>query len=528
MKGQCVVLVALGCCWQGVAWADEVDELILSLKPSPVNYAAWAGNLLKAADGLPAGSAARIRLYEKAYEQGIRHAEGYATAAKAAEALVGIRPDERAVWLGKRLDAYRRDWQAAPRTSRRDAARTYVRRLIATVDQMLQMGELAGALELCREGSRLARFYAPWRKEEMALRLKDLIERRDFQYDLQRSLQLLRSKPDNVAIRERVIRMYVLDGDDCAEAAKLLTADINEKLRTYVPLAAKDLADVPAAACTELGDWYSAMAEDAAAGARQTAFAKAAVYYRRAAKEQADPLKVALAKSKLAKVSAWRPPLPAELKRGLVLHYDFDAEAGSKQVADITGRGNHGRYEGARRVEQGRTGGGCRLEAKGHVAAPSTKQLGVGGALTVCLWVRLGGSGPKWGEIVTNRDDGIESGGDFVWAMSREKMLYLYWSGDDADERSDGAPRPSSETWHHLALVVDSGTDSVVQYVNGAPAAEDRQFAKDLTSRAKRSVHIGSYGDSSIAGTVDDVMIYTRPLSGYEVALICRLQGGGS
>jgi hypothetical protein len=159
------------------------------------------------------------------------------------------------------------------------------------------------------------------------------------------------------------------------------------------------------------------------------------------------------------------------------------------------------------------------------VSAPSTQKLRLAGAMTVCLWARIAEYKGKWQAIVLNRRSGVESRGDIVWAIAREKMHYVYWSGDDASEWSDGASRPSVAQWHHLALVIDSAEDAVTQYVDGILAAEDRQFAKDLTV-SKPLIHVGRFSDPGIAGLVDDVMMYARPLSAYEIALICRYQGG--
>jgi len=44
--------------------------------------------------------------------------------------------------------------------------------------------------------------------------------------------------------------------DDPAGAGKYLNADLDERLQMFVPLAAKDVAEVPVAECRNLGDWY--------------------------------------------------------------------------------------------------------------------------------------------------------------------------------------------------------------------------------------------------------------------------------
>jgi len=527
MKGRLFALPTVVCClvWTPAGSADEVDDLILSLKPVPVDNAAWAANLLKAADGLSGRPAARARIVEKAYELGVKQAKGYPTAIRAAEAMLAAVGEGKAAWRKKLLAACKLDLQAAGSARKKSAAKAYVREALAAADELAAAWEIDEALALCQEAARMARRYAPARRDEMSLRLKDLAERRKTHQDIRRCRGLLAANADNRVARERLIQLYVQDVGDVGEAAKLITPDVSEKLRTYVPLAAKAVDDVAAEACMELGDWYLAMANSARPTSKARAMARAAAYYERCMSRSADPIKSALAKSKLARATAWRPALPAELKRGLLLHYDFDKKAGDKRVADVSGRRNDGRYEGARRVDAGRVGGACELDGAGYVAAPSTQRLRLAGAMTICVWARIAESKAKWQAIALNRRSGIESRGDFVWAIGREQMQYIYWSGDDASERSDGAPRPSAGQWHHLALVVDSAEDAVTQYVNGALAVEDRKFAKDLTV-SKPLIHVGRYSDPGLIGLVDDVMIHARPLSAYEINLLYRLQGG--
>jgi len=78
-----------------------------------------------------------------------------------------------------------------------------------------------------------------------------------------------------------VIRMCVAELDDPAEAAKLLTGDMPEELRTYVPLAAKDSAQVEEAACLELGNWYVELAKGASSSGKAICLNRAIAYLER-------------------------------------------------------------------------------------------------------------------------------------------------------------------------------------------------------------------------------------------------------
>jgi len=126
--------------------ADEVEELMNALKPSPLDYAAWAGNLLSAVGDLKDSPGAQGRLYEKAYELGMKQAKGYPAAIKAAQALLKARPDQKAAWQQKLLAVYKLDWEAADRKRKKEAGRAYVEQMIAAAADMA--GEAEG-----RQGS---------------------------------------------------------------------------------------------------------------------------------------------------------------------------------------------------------------------------------------------------------------------------------------------------------------------------------------------------------------------------------------
>jgi len=71
----------------------------------------------------------------------------------------------------------------------------------------------------------------------------------------------LEKNPKDAAARTALVMAYLGEQDDPNEAAKLLTADVDEGLRTYVPLAAKKVEDLEEAACIQLAEWLLAVAE---------------------------------------------------------------------------------------------------------------------------------------------------------------------------------------------------------------------------------------------------------------------------
>jgi len=264
--------------------ADEMDELIDSLKPSPVNYAVWAESLLKAGQDIVGKPKVQARLYEKAYEYGLKQSKGYPAAIKAAQAMLEARPGEKSGWHQKLLAASKLAWQRAPRSTKKEAGKEYIDQLIAVADDLAAAGDPSEAVKLYTNASRMAKSYAPDRRKEIARKLQAIEEQKKLQQKVERCKRLLAADAQNAATRETLIRLYVLELDQPAEARKVLTAGVSEKWRTYVPLAAKKLEEVAKEACLELGNWYRQLpAGDARTSPRskRVALTRAATYYRR-------------------------------------------------------------------------------------------------------------------------------------------------------------------------------------------------------------------------------------------------------
>ena len=95
--------------------------------------------------------------------------------------------------------------------------------------------------------------------------------------------RMLQGNPENTAVRLALLRMLVVDLNSPAAAAKNLSDDVGEIWRTYVPLAAKPVAELPGPVCLELGNWYAKglLKEASSAGARRHVLVRARAYYRR-------------------------------------------------------------------------------------------------------------------------------------------------------------------------------------------------------------------------------------------------------
>jgi len=92
----------------------------------------------------------------------------------------------------------------------------------------------------------------------------------------------LEADPKDAASRKEIVRLYLVEMDNPVEAAKFVDETCDEATRKYVPAAAKPVESAPEAACTQLGDWYKGLADQATTPASKDAMLRhAQAYYQR-------------------------------------------------------------------------------------------------------------------------------------------------------------------------------------------------------------------------------------------------------
>ena len=207
-------------------------------------------------------------LLEQAYELGMRDATGYATGAQAVELLIAKFPDDKAAYVDKAIRVYH--LQVRRNQDRKAAGEKLLALLLEQAEAAAGKSDFNEAVKLTATASKAAADIKYPRKPEIDALRKYYQSRRD-----------LKIKPSSAVLRRKVIGMCVVELDDPAEGAELLTGDMPEQLRTYVPLAAKDPAEVTDVACLELGNWYVELAKRASAGGKVICLDRAIVYLRR-------------------------------------------------------------------------------------------------------------------------------------------------------------------------------------------------------------------------------------------------------
>jgi formylglycine-generating enzyme required for sulfatase activity len=117
------------------------------------------------------------------------------------------------------------------------------------------------AVALYRQALTLATTWKSGRTSEIMDRIKQLSAAQEAERRIAVLKARLERDPKDAAARTALVTAYLGEQDDPNEAVKLLTADVDEGLRTYVPLAAKKVEELEEAACIQLAEWFLSVSE---------------------------------------------------------------------------------------------------------------------------------------------------------------------------------------------------------------------------------------------------------------------------
>lgn len=261
------------------------DEKKVAATRSTLDDAAFAKKLLQGAKALGDSPDLQKLVCQKAIDFGMKHHGGYSTAHEAIVLLARSFPDETALWTRKKFDIIERQYKTSYGSARKEAATAYLNALLDRAESLATAGKLDQALTLYVKAIPIATYARSERTKRIIERRRELAgqiaQKRKREAKLKAMEAKLAANPEDTKAREGLIRYHLCEFGDIAAAAKLLTPAVDESLRTYIPLAGKPLAELPEAACAELGHWYKSLAETATGEAKATMLVLAKACYAR-------------------------------------------------------------------------------------------------------------------------------------------------------------------------------------------------------------------------------------------------------
>ena len=247
----------------------------------PADDVALAAKLLRAARAADTPPDLFLLLCQKAADLGAADPKGYDTALAAADLLADRMPDKAALAQELVLPIRQKQFESARGDDRIAAAQAYIEGLLAVATEKGHTGDADEALRRCRQAVTVVRTLKPPLPEGLDADAKYLTELQKVLGRISILKTLVRPETENRAAREELIRLWLVELDNPAQAAKYLNENSDAKIHRYVPGAAKKVEDAPELACLELGDWYRDLAGSAGPCGKAAMLGHALAYYQR-------------------------------------------------------------------------------------------------------------------------------------------------------------------------------------------------------------------------------------------------------
>ena len=225
--------------------------------------------------------------------------------------------------------------------------------------------------------------------------------------------------------------------------------------------------------------------------------------------------------------------LDNDVTSGLVGEWKFDEDIGTTSTLtyDATGNGNNGILNSATRTTSTCKIGNCLSFASGtsaYVGIPDQNSLDFGtGSFSVALWAYHQAYSYPQTFFPIRKSVACQSAGNPGWDIGQgysatgiSICLNDGTTGGITYVAFDAGYRPTDllNKWAHLVVVFDRSAKSIKFYVNGVKQTNERDISTITGSvNNTAAVSIGNVAGWLMYGLMDDVRIYNRALSAYEV-----------
>jgi formylglycine-generating enzyme required for sulfatase activity len=261
-------------------YADDLKRVAAT--PAPADDVALAKQLLEAAGKAANQPAFLALLCEKACELAIKDPTGYPTAKAATELLVAGVPEKKVEALQKFAAVYQRSYATARAEAKAKAGEALLEAFNALADAQAAAEDVDGAIAALKQAIAVATSIKSESKAALQAQLAVLVAQQQAEKQIAALKAKLDANPKDAASRKELVRLYLVELNNPAEAAKFVDETLDEATRKYVPAAAKPIEAAPEMACTQLGDWYRGLADQAMAPASKGAMlCRAQAYYQR-------------------------------------------------------------------------------------------------------------------------------------------------------------------------------------------------------------------------------------------------------
>jgi len=506
--------------------AELIKEIISSAKSS----ADAAATLMRAAVSLNDVPKTQAMFCRKAYEYGIKTAAGQGEAMQALEMLTRIAPQNADQWVEKRVALYRLMYVRSKPAERVAVGTRLVVLMRNLADTDAEKGQWKTALKFYGAAMRTATALRLSDRAEIAKTIRDVTIRMKQAERFESLKKSLQANPDNDTTRNKVIGICLLEYDSPAQAAKFVTEDGDEMLRTYIPLAAKSMDELTEPNCLQLARWYRSLAGNSTAKARKIVAMNRAIGYLERYLDlhtNKDAAHDKVSDALIEAVAARRKLGGSLLPKGTVLVVTFEkptltASGVKVYIVDGSRKQHRGLLTGGI-LATGKAGRAMKFTGKTHIDFGNPEALQIAGSQTICMWLNVAN--------LSNRQNPINKayGGECTWTIERNGTIN-YWCGSSGKNASPYTGYLMTKPlkpgqWAHVATVRDTKAGKVTWYRDGKPVST--RTLKYRAAASKYPLLIGKGYVSNYQGLMDEFAIFNRALSAKEIGTIYRMGSRG-
>lgn len=500
--------------------------------PVGTDDAKLAAKLLQAAREGKGGPELRSLICQKAFEMGVRSPYGYGSAYQAMKHLAYVDPDRERHCLAKMAHVLSLQYRRVTGARKKTVGAELLDCLGELAALLGKEGKLAEQSEAVDSAYRVATTIGSPARTQLAEQRRHLhVKRAAFEQAGKLEAELL-ADPANEAVREKLIMLYLLDLDWPAKAAKVLTVDSDDLLRTYVPLAAKKVDELDPGPCMEMGLWYADLAGKASTTRKVIALTRAKRYLGRfLSTEKVRDMAYVRAKVAFDVACAELGGLvkiatPSDSR--LLMTFDKGTLARSSKgtyVKDLSGRGNNGKATGPLKTVPGKVGMAIEFSAaSGHVRVANNPGLQITRGQTIAMWLKPAKLGRRQNPFNKSY------GGEGAMTVESDGTISYYYgtAGDKGKPYMAFASESKLQAgkWTHIALVRNLTDRRLTWYFDGRQvAATAAKFSRAEFS--KRDVLIGSGYRGPFDGLIDELAVFARPLRPSQVQALYEMGCNG-
>ncbi|MBI5723094.1 MAG: hypothetical protein HZA50_03975 [Planctomycetes bacterium] len=258
-------------------YGAEVKKAITT--PDKKDDVALAEQILNAARGLSNQPELLALMCDKAAELASKDPAGFQLAEDALRLLINKVPASRPAALDRLAGMKEKELQSAQPDSKLRLSEELIALLGQIADAKSQAGDMAGAIQTVNKAMGLAAANKSPTKDVLAARIRTLTERQKTAQDVANLQTKIKNDETDIQSRNQLIILLVTEMDDIKQAQDLITPLVNEQLKLYVPLAAKNIKDLADSVCQELGDWHYRLSNGATNAGKINVLRKAVSYY---------------------------------------------------------------------------------------------------------------------------------------------------------------------------------------------------------------------------------------------------------